>query len=117
MDLNQQIEDLLNDSACSLPHDIKNDKLLPLFKAQIQTACERHKGYANYVKHWPVDVSAVSHISDLPFLPVSLFKRSPPLCLVAEDEIQRTLTSSATTGQEPSRIALDRLTAKRMGNY
>ncbi|MGH7119806.1 MAG: hypothetical protein ACREFP_12590, partial [Acetobacteraceae bacterium] len=49
-----------------------------------------------------------------PYLPVGAFKIHPPLTLVEREKTVRTLTSSATTGQTPSRIALDAETSKRM---
>jgi hypothetical protein len=53
-------------------------------------------------------------LADLPYLPVGAFKSNPPLALVDTYEVKRTLTSSATTGQVPSRVVLDAETAKRM---
>jgi acyl-CoA synthetase (AMP-forming)/AMP-acid ligase II len=47
---------------------------------------------------------------DLPYLPVRLFKETE-LVSVPQDEIVKTLTSSGTTGQIPSRIMLDKNTA------
>lgn len=46
----------------------------------------------------------------LPFLPVRLFKEYK-LCSVPEETVFKTLTSSGTTGQQVSRILLDRDTA------
>lgn len=77
-------------------------------------AAGKSEAYANYVRHWPIQVEQAQYIEELPYIPVSVFKRNPPLALVPPDKIQRTLLSSATTSQEPSRIAIDALTAKRM---
>jgi hypothetical protein len=49
-------------------------------------------------------------LADLPFLPVRLFKEIE-LVSVPPDEVIKTLTSSGTTGQTPSRIMLDKNTA------
>lgn len=49
-------------------------------------------------------------IEDVPFLPVSLFK-THRLLSVPEEEIFKVLTSSGTTGQEVSRVFLDKETA------
>ena len=49
-------------------------------------------------------------LGDLPFLPVRLFK-SHLLASVPEEERFKVLTSSGTTGQQVSRIVLDRQTA------
>lgn len=49
-------------------------------------------------------------LEDVPFVPVSLFKRHL-LASVPEEDRFKLLTSSGTTGQQPSRIALDVRTA------
>jgi hypothetical protein len=49
-------------------------------------------------------------LQDLPALPVRLFKEME-LSSVPRDKIVKTLTSSGTTGQRPSRILLDKETA------
>ena len=51
-------------------------------------------------------------LADLPFIPVSLFKKFE-LRSVPIEEVFRVLTSSGTTGQAVSRIFLDRATAAR----
>lgn len=88
--------------------------LLPIFKQEIEYACDRNAQFRNYVRHWPVAVKNAASIADLPYLPVSAFKANPPLSLVASSEIKRTLTSSSTSGQVPSRVVLDAVTARRM---
>ena len=52
-----------------------------------------------------------SRLCEIPLLPVSLFKKTE-LCSIPEDEIFKRLTSSGTTGQQTSRIVLDRRTAE-----
>lgn len=88
--------------------------LLALFKQELAYACEQNPRFRNYVEHWPVDYREAEEIADLPYLPVGVFKSNPPLALVAASEVKRTLTSSATTGQIPSRIVLDAATSRRM---
>jgi hypothetical protein len=51
-------------------------------------------------------------LEDVPWIPVGLFK-SHRLLSIADHEITTTLTSSGTTGQQPSRIFLDAATARR----
>lgn len=55
--------------------------------------------------------AAFSTPAELPFLPVSAFK-ALELKSVPEAEVYRVLTSSATTGQRPSRIVLDEGTSR-----
>lgn len=50
--------------------------------------------------------------SELPFLPVRLFKTNE-LLSVDKDQIIKTMTSSGTTGQQVSRIFLDKATSAR----
>lgn len=54
--------------------------------------------------------SVVKSPADIPFLPVRLFKELELFSVLRED-IVKTMTSSGTTGQVPSRIYLDRPTA------
>jgi phenylacetate-coenzyme A ligase PaaK-like adenylate-forming protein len=49
--------------------------------------------------------------TDAPFLPVAMFKLHE-LASVPRDQVFKTMTSSGTTGQQPSRIFLDADTAK-----
>lgn len=52
----------------------------------------------------------VRSVADIPFLPVRLFKQLD-LLSVPREEVIKTMTSSGTGGQTPSRIFLDRTTA------
>jgi acyl-protein synthetase LuxE len=114
----QQFEDRV-ESLLSLPPygqvpEEKQAGLLGILKSELEYACQRHAGYKNYVEHWPLDYQSASQVSDLPFLPVGILKADPPLSLVDTGDIKRTLTSSATTSQLPSRVVLDSPTARRM---
>lgn len=114
----QQLEDKI-DRALTLPPycqppDEKEAALLDMLRAEFEYACQRHTGYRNYVEHWSVPFRSAVRVADLPFLPVGILKANPPLSFVGPDEIKRTLTSSATTSQLPSRVVLDAPTARRM---
>ena len=114
----QQFEDKV-ESLLSMPPygqapEEKQAGLLEILKEELDYACQRHAGYKNYVQNWPLDYQSASQVADLPFLPVGLLKANPPLSLVDLDEVKRTLTSSATTSQLPSRVVLDSPTARRM---
>ncbi len=58
------------------------------------------------------DVNKIASYYDIPFLPVRLFKEFD-LKSVDQEEIQKTMTSSGTTGQQVSKIYLDKDTAAR----
>jgi hypothetical protein len=98
---------------CQAPEE-RQASLLEILKAELDYASQRHAGYKNYIEHWPIDYRSAGQVADLPFLPVGMLKANPPLSFVGSDEIKRTLTSSATTSQSPSRVVLDAPTARRM---
>jgi len=112
--LEARIDELLAIPPYALSPQDRELAFLALLKDELEYACSRNAGYRNYVRHWPVEPRAAPSVSDLPYLPVSLLKADPPFALVEPHEIKKTLTSSFTTGQTPSRIALDSPTARRM---
>lgn len=113
-ELEQAICGLLIAAPYAMDPGERQQALLSLLKLEIEYACENNAQFANYVRHWPVKVSAATSIADLPYLPVNAFKANPPLSLVPATEIKRTLTSSSTSGQVPSRVVLDAATSRRM---
>ncbi len=108
------VESLLSIPPYSQPPEDRQAGLLAILKKELDYACQRHPGYKNYVEQWPLDYQSANRVADLPFLPVGILKADPPLSLVDREEIKRTLTSSATTSQSPSRVVLDSSTARRM---
>jgi phenylacetate-coenzyme A ligase PaaK-like adenylate-forming protein len=66
--------------------------------------------YRNILDAIGFDLSRVSTVADIPFLPVRLFKELD-LLSVSREEVIKTMTSSGTTGQAVSRIYLDRETS------
>jgi len=96
--------------AYSVPWEEKQPRLL----AGLNQLTARHAagcpGYARALAAlgWPT--SPATRLAEVPYLPAQLFKRTL-LASVPPDDIVRTLRSSGTTGQTPSRIALDRTTA------
>jgi hypothetical protein len=113
-EVEQAIGALLDAPPYGLAPIEREQALLGLLKRELEYACERNPQFANYVRNWPVRFSEAETIADLPYLPVSVFKANPPLSLVPAAEIKRTLTSSSTSGQIPSRVVLDAATSRRM---
>lgn len=66
--------------------------------------------YARLMDAFGADADAARSFEELPFLPVRLFKEYA-LKSVPEENLYRTMTSSGTTGQQVSRIFLDRETS------
>jgi acyl-CoA synthetase (AMP-forming)/AMP-acid ligase II len=112
--LRQKIERLLSVAPYRQHPEERLSILLTLLQDELEYACGENPRFRNYVNHWPLDFRSARRIADLPYLPVGMLKADPPLSLIGTREVKRTLMSSATTGQTPSRIVLDSLTARRM---
>lgn len=113
-DVQHRLDGLLSGRAFTQEPRQHQAELLCLLRAELAYAAECNAGLRRYYEAWPCDYRTASRIADLPYLPVGVFKANPPLALVAPDKITRTLASSATTGQTPSRVVLDADTSKRM---
>jgi hypothetical protein len=72
-----------------------------------RAACEP---YRRIVDRVAPGFEVAERVADVPHLPVSLFK-THELRSIPADEVFKTLTSSGTTGQQPSRVFLDRASA------
>lgn len=112
--LEAKIDALLTTPPYGLAPEDKNQRLLEVLRIELDLVSRRHAGMRNYIGQWPVNFRDATRVADLPYLPVTLLKANPPLSLIEPAEVKRTLTSSATTGQVPSRIVLDTQTSRRM---
>ena len=112
--LDEKIDRLLSAPAYVEAPEARENRLLELLKDELEYACERHAGYRSYLGHWPVNYRDARRVYDLPYLPVGILKADPPVSFVHPAEVKRTLTSSATTSQSPSRVVLDAATSRRM---
>lgn len=70
---------------------------LEVFKYQL----ENNKIYQRYVNNLSVDIAAIKHYTQIPFLPIQFFKTQDIKTLVSQPQI--TFTSSGTTGTINSR--------------
>jgi phenylacetate-coenzyme A ligase PaaK-like adenylate-forming protein len=113
-EVEQQIDALLAAPTFSLEPAEQQARLLRVLQNELSYAAERSERVRHYLDAWPTDYRDAASLADLPYLPVGAFKASPPLMLSATEDIIRTLASSATTGQTPSRVALDAPTSRRM---
>jgi hypothetical protein len=114
LEIERDIESLLLEPLYGVDPRQRHHALLALLKKELAYACNQNPRFRNYVEHWHNDFRGVEEIADLPYLPVGVFKANPPLALVGSDDVKRTLSSSSTTGQTPSRVVLDAATARRM---
>jgi len=104
------LDALLDAAPYARPQAVKERLLLDELKALTRRHVERCPAYARIVARIAPDYGAASTLADLPYLPVGLFK-SHVLKSIGDDEVQTVLTSSGTTGQQVSRIFIDRESA------
>jgi len=91
----------------------RKEKEKLLNKALLDLSIHHYNNCAPYQKMLDglgVDLERVGKYTDLPFLPVRLFKQYD-LLSVPKEEIVKTMTSSGTSGQAVSKIYLDRNTS------
>lgn len=98
------------------PYSLKSDeKEKRLFEGLIELT-EYHRehcqSYARILDTIGVDLSKCHHVEDIPYIPVRLFKLYDMLSVNRED-VAKTLTSSGTSGQQVSRIFLDKENVRR----
>ena len=106
----QTIDELLEIAPYSLDKETKrtmlNTRLWALTRSHYNS-CVPYKCMMDAVG---MDVSNLPEYDRLPFLPVRLFKEME-LRSCAKEEVVKTMTSSGTTGQQVSKIFLDRATS------
>jgi len=71
---------------------------------------ERCEGYRRILDTLQVDIMNIKSYSDVPFIPVRLFKEYD-LLSISKEEVIKTMTSSGTTNQRTSKIYLDKETS------
>lgn len=104
------MQELLALAPYGLARQEKRALLLRELTALTRFHTESCAPYGRLVRALGADALAAADFEALPFLPVRLFKQYA-LKSVADDALYRTMTSSGTTGQQVSRIFLDRETS------
>lgn len=96
------------------PYSLAADDKRALLNEQLQALTAYHYAhcpeYAHIVDAMGIDIQRLPDYDQLPFLPVRLFK-DYDLLSCKREEVVKTMTSSGTTGQQVSRIYLDRETS------
>ncbi|WP_312209211.1 acyl-protein synthetase [Pseudescherichia sp.] len=104
------LEEILAIPPWSLAKNDKQRLLLDRLKTLTVHHYQHCEPYRRMLDAQSVEPHAIRRLEDLPFLPVSLFK-TLTLKSVPDNEVFKTLTSSGTSGQQVSRIYLDKATA------
>lgn len=100
------------------PFSLKKEEKSALLMARLQFLtihhirnCEEYRHILQIVfSRTENEWEKLSDVSELPYLPVQLYKKLE-LCSVPEEDVFKTITSSGTTGQQVSKIFLDKATA------
>jgi phenylacetate-coenzyme A ligase PaaK-like adenylate-forming protein len=103
------LEELLQIEPYSLNRVEKEKMLTDELKELTKYHCLSSPKYKRMMDAIGFNVDNVTNYYDLPFLPVRMFKELE-LLSVSKEEIVKTMTSSGTSGQQVSKIFLDRET-------
>ena len=87
-------------------------RLEPVLRSLTRHHIEASPEYRGIVEAMFPQWESTPGLAGLPFVPVGIFKRRT-LKSIPDNEVFKTITSSGTSGQLPSRVHVDRDTAKR----
>lgn len=108
----ERIEALIRGPQHAMPQAEKDITLTPILRQLCREMAVHCPAYGRFLDHFGGNLDEWNSPLDVPPLPTMAFKRFL-LSAVASHQIVRTLTSSTTTGQTPSRIVIDKTTAFR----
>ena len=112
--VDRQIDELIRGPQYALPQAEKDALLVSILRTLCREVGRRCPPYGRFLDRLGGEPDAWQTVADVPPLPVGMFKRFL-LAAVPPEKVVRQLRSSSTTGQEPSRIAIDKTTAFRQG--
>jgi hypothetical protein len=112
MQVENLIQDLINRPQYSITQAEKEKLLLKILKAQIKDMSGKNRHLKSMYSKLRVNIPGIKKIADIPFIPVQMFKKFD-LTTCSKSDVIRTLKSSSTTGQNPSKISIDKITASR----
>ncbi|SVD37850.1 uncharacterized protein METZ01_LOCUS390704, partial [marine metagenome] len=97
------------------PYSLKKSEKRALYGDAFFSLTQHHyencKPYGKILNALSVDPFIQQDVANIPFLPVRIFKEHD-LRSVEESQVVKTMTSSGTSGQRPSKIFLDRDTSR-----
>lgn len=109
------MNDLLVQLMADGPYGLSPSKKQNIFLKRLLELTELHykqcREYKSILDSLSINLFDLDDIASFPFLPVGLFKEYD-LCSEAERQIVKVMTSSGTTGHQPSRIYLDMETSR-----
>ncbi len=110
--LDERVTALIRGPQYELKQAEKEARLTPLLGKLCATMAASCEPYRLFLERVGTPPETWRGMAEIPALPVSMFKRFA-LVAVPPDKIVRELHSSSTTGQQPSRVFIDKTTAFR----
>lgn len=96
------------------PYELGKDEKEALLLDELRELTEWHRmhceEYRNFLTTIGYDAANMHSVADIPFFPVRMFKEYE-LLSIPREQVFKTMTSSGTTGQQVSKIFLDKETA------
>lgn len=111
MEINHLMEEIVLNDQFQIFQEKKESMLLDIIKEQLESN-KINPNIKSMYKKFSVDIPKISKLGEVPFIPVSMFKKFDLLTCDSKDVI-RILNSSSTTLGIPSKIYLDRITSIR----
>lgn len=104
------IEEILNQNIFTISTKLKEKKLFPYLKKLTKLHFYKCAEYQKILLSQNIKLSEINSLSQIPFLPSELFKRYS-LKSINKNKIYKILNSSGTSGQQTSKIFLDKATS------
>ena len=102
---------LLQEKPYSMKQKEKEEYYVSYMKELTQYHKQSCESYRKILDMLSYHEKNVEKLKEIPMIPVTLFKKHD-LCSISEEDIFKVMTSSGTTGQEVSKIFLDKKTAE-----
>ncbi|MFW9767191.1 MAG: acyl-protein synthetase [Candidatus Thorarchaeota archaeon] len=106
------IEEIIANDQYQVSQQEKEQVLLPLVKQQVRASMDSSPALRKFYESFNSTPEEITSLADVAPIPVTMFKTFN-LQTCADDQIIRTLSSSATTTGIPSKIPIDKTTAMR----
>jgi len=110
--LDEKIEEIIKGRQYSTPQAEKETNLLAILRDQCHEMAAHSIHYHLFLQRLGKPLTEWKSLEDIPPIPVSMFKHYR-LTTIPQEKIIRELTSSGTSGQQPSRIFIDKITGFR----
>ena len=112
LNIEGEINSIFSSEQFLISQQDKEKKLLPILKFQVNNHITHSENLASYYNKIHFKPLEIKNISDIPPIPVQMFK-SFDLRTCKEEDVTRILNSSATTTGIPSKIYVDKQTSFR----